>query len=155
MQAIIDPSLIFTDINLSTQTDLFRFMADVLQQKKYIEKPFLKAVIQREARFPTGMQLQDCGVAIPHTDPQFIKRSFIFFVRPQQPLLFHKMEDPQQTLAVSFVLLLGLDNSGNHLKILQRLMTMFQKQALIQQLLSSANNATICYLLQHNLITTN
>ena len=87
MQAIIDPSLIFTDINLSTQTDLFRFMADVLQQKKYIEKPFLKAVIQREAQFPTGMQLQGCGVAI-------------------------------------------------------------------QQLLSSANNATICDLLQHNLITT-
>lgn len=155
MQAIIDPSLIFTDINLSTQTDLFRFMADVLQQKKYIEKPFLKAVIQREAQFPTGMQLQGCGVAIPHTDPQFIKRSFIFFVRPQQQLLFHKMEDPQQTLNVSFVLLLGLDNSGNHLKILQRLMSMFQKQALIQQLLSSANNATICDLLQNNLITMN
>ena len=48
-------------------------------------------MIKREAVFPTGLMINGIGVAIPHTDSQYVKRSQVGFLSLTDPLPFIEM----------------------------------------------------------------
>ena len=46
---------------------LLRKLSQKLIQKGYVKDSFEAALLEREKEFPTGLQLENTAVAIPHT----------------------------------------------------------------------------------------
>lgn len=63
----------------------------------WVRQDFLERIEQREATFPTGLQLETFGAAIPHTDAECILTEFVAVVTNKQPVTFTSMEDINQS----------------------------------------------------------
>ena len=65
--------LIFTKTSFKNTTELFKEVAKIAEEKGYANSLFLEKIIKREETFPTGLQLENNGVALPHTDADMRK----------------------------------------------------------------------------------
>lgn len=63
-------------------------MSQQLTQQGYVTEGFTDAIIAREAVFPTGLQFEDYGVAIPHTDSDYVRETKIAIMTLKEPVPF-------------------------------------------------------------------
>lgn len=139
----IDESVIFIKKMYASQQELFEDMYKVVLEKKMVREDFLRRVQAREAEFPTGIQLENMGVAIPHTDPECIHKEFVAISTLDQPIFFQRMDDKNQSTAVEIVFLLGLNQPHTQLNMLQTLMSLIQDQEKLATILNSKDKETM------------
>lgn len=87
---------------------------DKLLERGYVKGNFLSHIVEREHNFPTGLDTKTLGqnipnIAVPHTEGEFVNTRLIVPVALKQPVLFHNMIKPEETLEVKFLFML-LDN---------------------------------------------
>ena len=61
--------MIWLDSYCRDTSELFQMVANQALQLDLVTNAFLSKINERESCFPTGIQLNGYGVAIPHTDP--------------------------------------------------------------------------------------
>lgn len=116
------------------QDEFFSYIFQKLKQNNYVEESFLVALKAREKEYPTGLQTQFMGVAIPHTDPQHIKKPFIFITKLKNPIKFGQMGSVDELVEVHYTFVLGFDKGEQQLVLLQNLMKMFSDEEIMNQL---------------------
>lgn len=116
------------------QKEYFQLVYQKLNQLNYIEDGYLDAIIEREKAYPTGLQTPFFTVAIPHTDPQFIKKPFIYLVKLQKPIAFGQMGTTDTLIDVDCTFVLGMEKGTDQLVVLQRLMKMFSTEEVMNKL---------------------
>ena len=132
--AIINPTL-----NAKDNTDAIEKVGAILRDAGYVNDAYIKAVLEREENFPTGLPLMGSAIAIPHATPEGnVLKNGVAVAKLTKPVTFHSMEDPAETVEAKLVFLLALKDSGQHLEILRQIFTGFQNPEVIQAL----NNAT-------------
>ena len=67
---LLDKEHIFLDTRVQSDTDAIHRLGEVLKQSGYINDKYIDAVLAREVEFPTGLQLAQQGIAIPHATPE-------------------------------------------------------------------------------------
>ena len=92
---------------------------------KVVEDNFLEGIMAREAVFPTGLELNRMGVAIPHTDPEYVKENQIGFMTLKKPVIFQFMGDITQEVKVSVIFMMALKEGEKQLEMLPKLMDLF------------------------------
>lgn len=121
--------------DLKTQAEVFEDLNKKLLAKGVVNDEFLDAVKKREIKFPTGLQLESgFGVAIPHTDPQFVNENQIGFMSLDNPIQFRQMGSDTEKVQVKMVFILCLKEAHKQLDMLQSLMTLFGDSEQIEQL---------------------
>ncbi len=129
-----DKVLIFHQ-DLKTQDEVFEDLNKKLLAKGVVNDEFLDAVKKREMKFPTGLQLESgFGVAIPHTDPQFVNEDQIGFMSLNNPIQFRQMGSETDKVQVKMIFILCLKEAHKQLDMLQNLMTLFGDSNQIEQL---------------------
>ena len=128
--------LIFPNQKFATTDDLFTSIANQAENLGYVNDQFLVKIKKREAQFPTGLQLAEQGVAIPHTDADTIKKEFIAVITNSNTQ-FKRMDDPSQTVTANAVFVLGLNQPHAQLQLLQSLMALFQDNEFLNQVESA------------------
>ena len=89
--------LIFTKTSFKNTTELFKEVAKIAEEKGYANSLFLEKIIKREETFPTGLQLENNGVAIPHTDADTIEKEFVAVITLEDKgVPFKRMDDPNE-----------------------------------------------------------
>lgn len=126
--------LIFTNKTFLSSEAVFEEFYDNALSKGYVTETFLEKIKEREQTFPTGIALTDYNVAIPHTDPECIKKEFVAIYTLEKPVKFSRMDDPIQQVDVDLIFILGLNQPHTQLEMLQCLMGVIQDRELIQQL---------------------
>lgn len=126
--------LIFLHTSFKTSSDLFTAINKAAQENGFVTDQFLPKIIKREATFPTGLQLEHRGVAIPHTDADTINKEFVAVVINDEPIEFSRMDDPDQTVGAKLVFVLGLNKPHAQLDMLQALMGIIQDNELVNSL---------------------
>lgn len=116
------------------QEEFFSYIFQKLRQKDYVEESFFEALKERERDYPTGLKTHFMGVAIPHTDPQHIKKPFIFITKLKQPIQFGQMGSTDEQVEVHYTFVLGFDKGEQQLVLLQNLMAMFADEGIMTQL---------------------
>lgn len=139
----IDESVIFINKTYASQQELFEDIYKVVLEKNFVREDFLKRVQAREEEFPTGIQLENMGVAIPHTDSECIQREFVAISTLEQPILFQRMDDKNKSTAVTIVFLLGLNQPHTQLNMLQTLMGLIQDENKLKTISDSKNKETM------------
>lgn len=139
--------LILLHTSFKSSEELFTAVNAKAEADGFVTDQFLPKIIKREATFPTGLQLEKRGVAIPHTDADTIKKEFVAVIVNDEPINFSRMDDPEQKVGAKLVFVLGLNKPHAQLDMLQALMAIIQDDSLIAGIESANSNETIHQLL--------
>ncbi|MCT3276966.1 PTS sugar transporter subunit IIA [Lactiplantibacillus pentosus] len=139
----LQDELIFLRADFKTSEDLFKGIDAVAKAKGYVTGDFLPKIIKRESTFPTGLQLEKRGVAIPHTDADTIRKEFVSVIVNNSPICFKRMDDPNEEVNAKVVFVLGLNKPHAQLEMLQALMSIIQDDSLVCGIENAVNNSDV------------
>lgn len=140
MDISILPEAVHANLMVSSQEELFRELADPLVAAGKVKEDFAAHVLSREHSFPTGLPLDGFGVAIPHTDAEHVIAPAIAVATLGKPIGFKVMGDPDQTVQVSIVFMLALNEGHAHLEFLQKIIRLAQDSEGIGSLFSAQSD---------------
>lgn len=96
------------------------------------------AVKAREVEFPTGLPTEPIGVAIPHTDPKYVRQNAISVAVLKKPIQMTVMGTEDEKVDVSMVFLLSLGQSNKQLNILAKIMKIVQDQDALNKIMEAS-----------------
>lgn len=136
-------NLVTANLEVNSSDEFFSEVSKVALENGFVTDEFEINVKKREDNFPTGIQLEGYGIAIPHTDSEYVKEEFIYVTTFKKPIHFSSMEDANAKVEVSIAFLLGLRKAENQLEVLQQLMSIFQDREVIEKLTSAENDENL------------
>ena len=131
--------LLEDNIKFKDERDALTFISEQLQQKNIVKKSHLKALIEREALFPTGIALDGYAVAIPHCEAEHAISPAIYIIRPQSPVVFNRA-DEDSTVEVSLIISLVVTSPEDQLNLLKALFSNLQNKEFYHFLMSAEAN---------------
>ena len=144
---VLKKELIFTGLRFDTPQDAIRFGAGEMCGQGYVKESYGPSVIEREAKFPTGLPTEPVGIAIPHTDARHVNRNAVCMLKLAQPVEFRQMGDEQNTVEASIVLLLAVSGE-DHMDMLSELMELFSDEEMLQSLCDAPTQEEVLALLE-------
>ncbi|KIX91045.1 PTS sugar transporter subunit IIA [Staphylococcus microti] len=110
-----------------TQAEVFEEIYTDLLKKQLVTEDFLKNILEREQKYPTGLDLSPVSsalpnIAIPHTESDFVKASRIIPINLKHTLTFHNMISPDATIDVSFLFMILNENGEAQAGLLANIM---------------------------------
>lgn len=135
------------DVVATSQDELFQVIADHLQKLGYVTTAYLKAITDRETVFPTGLNTSTCGLALPHTDSDYIMQEGIAFVRLKQPVRFKEMVT-NEPVDVKLLFFLLVKNKAEQVKVLSDLVGKFSNTVFLSALLTAQDQAEVLGILE-------
>ena len=134
--------LIYLNESYHSQNDLFNRISKDLFEKGYVHDSYQEALKQREIKYPTGLQTEVCGIAIPHTEAMHIKKQAIAVVKLDEAILFKEMVgDADVSIKLLFFLL--VKEKESQVQVLSNLMSLFSNNQFINDLLQSESKIQI------------
>lgn len=134
--------LVFVGLEATTPEEIFEKMGGRLRDLGYVKDTYPHALAEREAVFPTGLDLGDGrGVAIPHTDPEHVNRSAVAIATLKEPVRFVQMgSSPEEHLSADarLIIMLAMQGSG-HLEMLQQAVLLIQVPGLYDKLIGASD----------------
>ena len=128
--SLFRPELVFFDFEATDEWDFFKKMSDTLKEKGYVRDSWHDAICVREKSFPTGLQFEKIGVAIPHVDPENIVKPYIAIIKPKAPIDFAPMADMvDHPVHTELIINLGLlAHAEDQVAVLQAMMGIFMDE---------------------------
>ncbi len=128
--SLFRPELVFFDFEATDEWDFFKKMSDTLKEKGYVRDSWHDAICAREKSFPTGLQFENNGVAIPHVDPENIVKPYIAIIKPKAPIDFAPMADMvDHPVHTELIINLGLlAHAEDQVAVLQAMMGIFMDE---------------------------
>lgn len=131
--------LVFYDLSVADKGEFFTILSQKACSLGKVTDEFEVNVKKREDKFPTGIQLEDFAVAIPHTDAEYVKEEFIAVAVFKEPVKFSSMEDASAILDVRAAFMLGLNQPHSQLEVLTELMGIFQNKETMAKIINSSS----------------
>lgn len=126
--------------DVQSSTEIITTLAQMLKQKAIVKDDYLTHVLAREKKFPTGLQLENgIGVAIPHTDSEYVNTSQIAIATLKKPVFFKSMVNKAIDVKVSLVFMIAMSKPHEQAQLLSNLMTFCQNKQAITELLAEKN----------------
>lgn len=135
----------FMDLNLDVndQVDFFSKVSDRLLVQNVVEDSFKEAITEREKKYPTGLQLENFTIAIPHTDVNHVKEAFVAVNRLKQPINFYQMGTDDLVVPVKEILVLGIKDPKKQVGLLAQLMELFSDVEFVKKYQNANSNEEI------------
>ncbi|MDU4802138.1 MAG: PTS sugar transporter subunit IIA [Clostridium butyricum] len=130
--------------------EVIKYLGKTFLNKEYIREEYINDVLTREESFPTGLELKNMGIAIPHANPDNVLKNGISILKLKNPVRFSNMETGEDVY-VSMAFMLALKDPNDHLKMLQSLFIMFQKEEVMDELVNVSNKDEIKSIVLNNL----
>lgn len=128
-------SLIMTELEAESFEDVMGRMGGTLVHEGYAKKSYVEALIAREKEFPTGLDVNGVGVAIPHTDVSHVNKEGTAIGVLKQPVAFTQMGTDDEKVEVRLVFMLAVVNPDAHIDQIQRIVAIIQDTAVLNRLL--------------------
>lgn len=132
----LDKELCLFQLEVKDQKELFQVMSEQLKNAGCVKDSFLEGITNREQEFPTGLEVNQIGFAIPHTDSAHVNSSQICFASLKEPLVFSDMTDKSHEIPVRLVFMLVMSQPHEQIDTLQNLVSLFQNEEKVNELLA-------------------
>lgn len=139
LKEYLKKELVFYDLSVADKGEFFTILSQKACSLGKVTDEFEVNVKKREDNFPTGIQLEDFAVAIPHTDAEYVKEEFIAVAVFKEPVKFSSMEDASAILDVRAAFMLGLNQPHSQLEVLTELMGIFQNKETMAKIINSSS----------------
>lgn len=141
---LLQEELIFLDVTANDQVDLLKKLSQELFKRGYVKDSFATGIIQREKKFPTGLDTGTVKVALPHTEAVHVIKPAILVASLKQPVNFMAMATNDQQVPVSLVFMLAISEPKVQLATLSKLMGIFSEHEILTEI-QAANSAPEIY----------
>lgn len=95
--------------------------ANILVENGCVKEEFFENCVKREMEYPTGLT-EECPVAIPHTNKEYIYENSICFVRLKKPVAFRRMDAPDIDVYVDFVINMAFLDDNDHIVTISKIL---------------------------------
>lgn len=119
-------SLVILNMEAVSCRDVFSRLGGALIREGYVKDTYIDALCAREKEYPTGLDIDGFGVAIPHTDASQVYRAATAIAVLKNPVPFIQMGTDNEEIRVKIVFLLAVANPGEQMEELQRILTIIQ-----------------------------
>lgn len=106
--------------------------ADMLEREGLVKPGFKKVLMDREENYPTGIQTMTLPVSIPHAEFSYVNRESIVVTVLEKPVLFRRMDMPEEEIEAEISFMLLLRDAHSHLTVLQQLSGLLQSEKLVK-----------------------
>lgn len=151
MTKLIDKDLIILNFKANHYSEVFKELGNIMINKGFANANYIDGLLEREASFPTGIQTETIGIALPHTDASFVNESKIGLLKLEKPLKFGMMGGEGEDVEVKIVFLLGCSEGNQHLQALQNVIELIQDVDFVNQVLSLTDKEGAYELLKNKL----
>lgn len=128
--------LIIPGLEAKSSDDVFEVLGGKLVKQGYCKETYVQALKDREAEFPTGINMGARGVAIPHTDVSHVKQKGMAIATLKDPVSFMEMGTDDEYVDAQVVFMLAVDEKG-HLELLQEILGILRDQETVDKLLKA------------------
>lgn len=116
-----------------TWREALKITASKLLEEGCVRDDFFESCVSREKEFPTGLT-ETCPVAIPHTTKDHVKKQSICALRLKKPVLFQRMDDPERSVEIRYVLNLALLDDSEHVEIIARVIRYLKNEEALEKM---------------------
>ncbi|MCH4054156.1 MAG: PTS sugar transporter subunit IIA [Atopobiaceae bacterium] len=100
-------------------------VGNVLYTNGYVRETYVPAVKEREVDYPTGLQLNTYGVAMPHTAGVHVNTPAICVAKLAKPVIFGHMGEPERKVEARILFMMAIKDPNKQLEMLQSMMGVF------------------------------
>ena len=139
----LDKSVIVPDLEAETWEDVMKSLGQKLIDEGYTKESYIDALLTREKDFPTGLDIDGLGVAIPHTDVSHVNKAGIAIGVLKKPVTFIQMGSDDEEIGVKLVFMLAVTDTNAHIDELQRIIEIIQYKDVLEKLFTVTDKDTI------------
>lgn len=139
----LDKSVIVPDLEAESWEDVMKSLGQKLIDEGYTKESYIDALLTREKDFPTGLDIDGLGVAIPHTDVSHVNKAGIAIGVLKKPVTFIQMGSDDEEVGVKLVFMLAVTDPNAHIDELQRIIEIIQDKDVLEKLFTVTDKDTI------------
>ena len=143
MKLPVERSNVFIHKKFKNEEEYFDSMSNFLEKHDLVTNEYRKAILDREENFPTGLEIGDINIAIPHTDYIYSKTNTICVTTLENAVKFKRMDDSSKSVNVKIILQLLFDKPDKQVTLLKELMAKVTDQNFLQKLVKEKNEENI------------
>lgn len=147
----LDEHLVDLEIEASDNFSALAALAGCLEKNQCVNGEFSRAIQEREKEFSTGLPLEHVGVAIPHTDSEYVYKQSMAIGILKEPVMFEMMGLPEVLVPVKIMFMLAIKEPKKQLEFLQALIDMFQKDEQVLAIVQAKTAAEAVKRMKQNL----
>jgi PTS system galactitol-specific IIA component len=149
MLDLLNKELIVTKLEVETKEELFEKLYKKLYDSGFVKESYLDGIKKREEKFPTGLQLNKYGAAIPHTDPKHVITPAIVVATLAKPLSFKNMENSSKNVDVNVVFMMALKDPHSQIDMLKQLASLLQNDSILEKILNAETSDEIMEIIKN------
>ena len=139
----LNENLIMPDLKAGSSDEVFQQLGGLLVSEGYCKSSYVQALIEREKDFPTGINMGNIGIAIPHTDKEHVIKGAVAIGVLKEPVHFYQMGTNDENVEAKLIFILAVKDPKEHLVFLQRILMVLQDQEVLKQLIETKNKQEI------------
>ncbi|MCD5003430.1 PTS sugar transporter subunit IIA [Enterococcus saccharolyticus] len=124
------PDLVELHLQVDNEEEAFEVIGTRLKELGYVNEGYLEGIKRREQAFPTGLITQYLNIGLPHSDPEFVEKPFIYVVRLVAEVTCRQMGDSRE-MNVKNLFFLGIKNGKEQVGLLQSFMNLFMDEKFV------------------------
>jgi len=139
----IKESLILVKEKVTSQEEIIRKLGGMLFENGFVKDTYTQAVLDREIEYPTGLQARVTGVAIPHTDTEYVLKPAVAIATLKDPIIFNGMGMPDTEVKVDVILMLAILNPKQVVHILRKVIFILEDDDALKKMQSAKTKSEI------------
>jgi PTS system galactitol-specific IIA component len=147
---MFDKQLISLEVEGESEEKVFETVAAHLKALGFVNDGYLKGITAREKQFPTGLITQHLNIALPHSDPEYIEKPFVYIARLKNEVKVKQMGDSQE-MGVKNLFFLGIKDPKGQVGLLQAFMELFMKEDFVRTFMAEQDKTNIYQLFTQNI----
>lgn len=142
MQAIYE-DLVLYGVEAEDAQDAIRKVGQHLLDKGFVKDTYIDAVAKREVEYPTGLQLKDMAVAMPHTAGVHVNTPAVCVAKLAHPVTFSHMGDPDTKVQAEILFMMAIKDPDAQLETLQKVMGVFTNDTAVAEFKAAADQQSL------------
>ncbi|MCI8401267.1 MAG: PTS sugar transporter subunit IIA [Lachnospiraceae bacterium] len=131
---LVSPELVLMEIEAGTDQEAIEILARHLFEQGIVKESYIEAVKAREKVFSTGLDFEEMGIAIPHTDSEHVNREAIAIGILKKPVLFCHMGMPEISVKTEMMFMMAIEKPDSQVEFLGKMMEIFQTEGRLRTL---------------------
>lgn len=132
--------LINASISANDSEDAINQIATLLYDNGFVKESYVTAVKEREKTYPTGLQLGDIAVAMPHTDRSHVNKPAICIAKLNKPVEFAHMGDPDTLIGAEIIFMMAIQNPDEQVDTLTKVTKVFTSKESVEAFKNAKND---------------
>ncbi len=142
-------NLIFPELDAKDSSEIMEKVGRAFINEGLCKESYIQALINREGEFPTGIDVDGFGIAIPHTDVSHVNKAGIGIATLKNPVKFIQMGTDDEEVETKVIVMLAVDDPKKHLSLLQNILAILQDKNVLNELANAKEKTEIIKIIKN------